>query len=95
MAAPDQLILVPAAKGKTRGTFMLTAAGGPVASFVIKVPPQLADRVKVIPSSGSLPSGGEVQVTVIVSGKAPLDADLAVNPGGITVTVLVAPGGGA
>jgi Sigma-70 region 2 len=93
VAAPDQLILVPAAKGKTRGTFVLAATGGPVASFVITVPPELADRIKVFPSSGSLPSGGEVQVTVTVSGKAPLDADLTVNPGGFTVTVLLAPGG--
>jgi hypothetical protein len=94
VAAPDQLILVPdkGDKGKARGTFVLTASGGPVGNFVITVPPQAADRVKVFPAAGSLPAGGQVQVTVTVAGKAPLDTDLTVNPGGITITVLLASG---
>ena len=95
MAAPSQLIGVPAAKGKTRATFTLTAVGGPVGKFAITVPPEMADRIKVSPSAGSLAPGGQVLVTVTIAGKAPLDADLTVNPGGLAVTVLLAPGGGA
>jgi hypothetical protein len=88
-AAPAELILVPA-KGKALGTFVLTAVGGPVGNFSITVPPGLADRVTVTPSAGSLPSGGQVLVTVTVAGKAALEAGLTVNPGTITVTVLLA-----
>jgi hypothetical protein len=91
VAAPDQLILVPA-KGNTRGTFVLTAVNGPVGHFVITVPPEMADRVKVTPASGSLPSGGVVTVTVTVAGQAALDALLTVNPGHLTIEVMLAPG---
>jgi hypothetical protein len=91
VAAPDQLILVPA-KGKTHGTFVLTAINGPVSHFVITVPPEMADRVKVTPASGSLPSGGVVTVTVTVAGQAALDALLTVNPGHLTIEVMLAPG---
>jgi hypothetical protein len=88
---PDQLILVPA-KGKTRGTFVLTAINGRVSHFVITVPPEVAGRVKVTPASGSLPSGGVVTVTVTVAGKAPVDTDLTVDPGAITIAVMLTPG---
>jgi Sigma-70 region 2 len=91
VAAPDQLILVPA-KGKARGTFVLTAINGPVGHFAITVPPEMARRVQVTPASGSLPSGGVVTVTVTVSGKAALDTGLTVNPGTITIEVMLAPG---
>jgi hypothetical protein len=86
VAAPDQLILL-SAKGKTQGIFVLTAAGGPVGHFEITVPPDAADRLKVSPSAGSLPSGGQVQVTVTVNGAAPLDTYLTVDPGNVAIEV--------
>jgi hypothetical protein len=93
--APAQLVLVPGkgkGKDKTLGTFVLTAVGGPVSGYTITVPPDVSGRVKVTPSSGSLPAGGQVTVTVTVSGKAALEADLIVSPGALTVTVLLASG---
>jgi hypothetical protein len=93
VAVPDQLILVPGkGKGKARGTFVLTAINGPVSDFVIMVPPEMADRVRVTPASGSLPSGGAITVTVTVAGKAALDTLLTVNPGNVTIEVMLAPG---
>jgi hypothetical protein len=90
VAAPARLALVvPAVGTKAHGAFVLTAVGGPVGDFVITVPAQMAARIKVSPYTGSLPAGGQVQVTVTVTGRTPFHTDLYVNPGNITVPLTV------
>ena len=86
--APDKLLLT-SAKGKAAsGFFVLTATGGPVGYYTIKVPADVAANVTVSPSAGSLPAGGYVAVTVTVTSKAALSTDLTVEPGNLTVTVV-------
>jgi len=89
-AAPARLALT-AVKGKAAtGTFILTAVGGPVSHYVIKVPAKLATKVAVSPSSGSLKSAGAwVGVTVTVKSRVSLHTHLTVNPGGRVITVLL------
>ena len=86
--APDKLLLT-SAKGKAAsGFFVLTATGGPVGYYTIKVPAGMAANVTVAPSAGSLPAGGYVVVTVTVISKAALSTDLTVEPGNLTVSVV-------
>jgi len=87
LAAPDKLLLT-SAKGKAaRGFFLLTATGGPVSEYTIKVPAAMAGKVTVSPPSGSLPAGGYVTVTVTVTSNVTLNTHVTVEPGNLTVTV--------
>ena len=88
LLAPDKLLLT-SAKGKAAsGFFVLTATGGPVGYYTIKVPAGVAGKVAVSPSAGSLPANGYVVVTVTVTSNAALSTDLTVEPGNLTVTVV-------
>ena len=82
---PNKLIL-SAVKGKAaRGTFILTAVGGPV-DFLIHSPNA---KVTVSPSSGSLSSAGSwVTVTVTVQSLVAVNAHIVVDPGNVVVTVV-------
>jgi hypothetical protein len=71
----------------------LTASGGPV-SWSITESSGLIGRLMVSPSSGRLASGQSVTVVLEVNGVASLDSRLTVNPGGITVTVVLGVGVG-
>jgi len=75
------------------GSITLTASGGPV-TWSITESSSLISRVSVFPSSGTLAAGQSVTVRVSVSGVLSLDSTLTVDPGGITVTVLVGLGVG-
>jgi hypothetical protein len=88
-ATPDELVLT-SAEGKTvSGKFLLTAVGGPVGHYVIRIPPGLAGKVAVAPAQGSLRAGGWVTVTVTVTSKGALTAHLTIDPGNLTVTVVL------
>jgi DNA-directed RNA polymerase specialized sigma24 family protein len=85
---PDQLLLT-AVKGKTvSGLFSVTAENGPV-SYTINVPAAMAGKIKVAPSKGSLPANGHVTVTVTVTSQVALNTYVAVEPGNITVPVVL------
>jgi hypothetical protein len=71
------------------GTFVLTALTGPVSHFTIRIPAAMATKVKVRPSGGSLPANGRVTITVTVISYVALNTYLTVDPGNITVTVLL------
>ncbi len=89
LLAPDQVLLT-LVKGQTaNGFFVLTAANGPVSSYTISVTGGMAGRVTVSPSAGSLNDGGYVQVIVRVTGAGPLTTRLTVEPGNLTVMVIV------
>ena len=69
------------------GTFVVTAASGPVPSYAVGVA-TLASKVKVTPAGGSLRVNGSVKVTVTVTSKVALSTDVIVEPGDLTVTVV-------
>ena len=88
VVTPDQLLLT-AAKGKTvSGHFSVTAENGPV-SYAIKVPAAMAGMIKVAPSKGSLPANKYVTVTVTVTSQVALTTYVTVEPGNITVPVVL------
>jgi hypothetical protein len=81
---PTSILLSPI----TGGSITLTASGGPV-RWSITEPSSLIGKLIVAPSAGTLASGQSVTVTLSVSGLASVDSQLTVNPGGITVRVLL------
>jgi hypothetical protein len=87
LVASDTLVLTSKKGQPASGFFVLTAGGGPVAHYAVSIPAGLAGNVQVAPSSGSLPAGGYVDVTVTVTGKGALTTHVIVAPGDLTVTV--------
>ena len=82
--------MLTATKGKAAsGLFVLTAAGGPVSHYTIQVPAAVAGKVAVSPSQGSLPAGGYVTVTVTVTSTVALSTYVTVEPGNLTITVVL------
>ena len=87
LAAPGKLVLT-AAKGKTvSGLFVLTATGGPVGEYSIRVPAAMAGQVTVSPPRGSLRAGRHVAVTVTVTSKVALSTHVTVKPGNLAIQV--------
>jgi hypothetical protein len=83
------MLLLTSKSGKpASGSFVLTAANGPVAHYTVRVPAGLAGKVRVAPTGGSLPAGGYVDVTVTVTSKVALTTHVIVAPGNLTVTVV-------
>jgi RNA polymerase sigma factor (sigma-70 family) len=76
-------------KGTAIGKFTLTAKGGPVSAYSITTGSALAGRISVSPSSGSLAAGASVTVTVTSTSLVALAGQLTVNPGGLTITVVL------
>ena len=87
--APDTLALTSTGGEAASGKFVLSAVGGPVSDYVIKIPAGLSGKLTVTPATGSLADGGSVTVTVTVTSKIALNTYVTVDPGGITVTVLL------
>jgi len=89
LAVPGRLVLT-AAKGKAvSGLLVLTATGGPVSEYAIEVPAAMAGKVMVSPSRGSLPANGYVAVTVTVTSNVALNTYLTVEPGNLTIEVML------
>jgi RNA polymerase sigma factor (sigma-70 family) len=86
---PTTILLSPV----TGGSLTLTASGGPV-TWSITEPSSLIGKLTVSPSSGTLASGRSATVALSVSGLASVDSHLTVNPGGISVTVVLSVGVG-
>jgi DNA-directed RNA polymerase specialized sigma24 family protein len=86
---PDELVLTSSSGKAVRGEFILSAVGGPVGHYAIKVPAALSGKIAVSPAAGSLVDGGWVTVTVTVTSKTALKSYVAVSPGGLTVTVVL------
>ena len=76
-------------KGTAIGKFTLTAKGGPVSAYSITAGSALAGRISVSPASGSLAAGASVTITVSSKSLVALDGKLTVNPGGLTITVVL------
>jgi hypothetical protein len=87
--APDALALTSTSGKAASGKFVLSAVDGPVSDYVIKVPAGLSGEMTVTPATGSLADGGSVTVTVTVTSKTALKTYVTVDPGGITVTVML------
>ena len=75
--------------GTATGTFTLTAEGGAVPDYSIKVGPALAGTLTVSPSSGSLSPGASVTITVTSTSLVAVDGKLTVDPGGHEVIVIL------
>src|SRR5271166_3313969 len=89
LAVPDKLLLT-STKGKAAsGSFLLTATGGPVSKYTIKVPAAMVGKVTVSPSNGSLPANGYVTVTVTATSDVTLNTYVTVEPGNLTITVML------
>ena len=88
LAAPASLALTAAAGKTVSGTFLLTAVGGPVSEYTITVP-VTAGKIMVAPTRGSLPAGGFVSVTVTMTSKVALNTAITVQPGDLTVRVVL------
>jgi RNA polymerase sigma factor (sigma-70 family) len=82
--SPTTLIVTPPGSG----TITLSASGGPV-DWAIREPPGLTKKVVVSPMSGTLAAGGTTTVSVSVRGPGKPHVHLVVNPGDMTVTVVV------
>ena len=88
VVAPDELTLTAAAGKTTSGYFVLATEGGPV-KYAIKVPAAVASRVKVSPSTGTVPAGAYLTVAVTVTSKVALNTYVIVEPGNLTVRVVL------
>lgn len=93
---PPQLVLDlsgggggKASSGARAKAFQLTAENGPVSGYTIVVPPNLPGTLIVSSSSGSLPRGGSVRITVTAVATVAFTADLTIYPGDIVVQVTV------
>jgi hypothetical protein len=82
-------LVLASVKGTAIGKFTLTAKGGPVSAYSITAGSALAGRISISPASGSLAAGASVTITVTSKSLVALDGKLTVNPGGLTITVVV------
>jgi RNA polymerase sigma factor (sigma-70 family) len=91
VASASSVTLTQNADGSLSGSFTLTAQGGDVSGYSIENP---SSGLSVSPTSGSLSSGQSVTISLSAPSATGLasETDLSVNPGGLTVAVLV-PGG--
>jgi hypothetical protein len=87
LVAPGKLMLTSKSGTPVRGSFVLTAAKGPVSNYTVRVA-AMPGRVTVAPAGGSLLADGHVEVTVTVTSKAGLTTHIIVQPGNLTVTVV-------
>lgn len=85
--APDKLMLTSKSGTPVSGSFVLTAAYGPVSHYTVQVT-AMPGRVTVAPAGGSLLTGGHAEVKVTVTSKAGLTTHIVVQPGNLTVTVV-------
>jgi hypothetical protein len=88
--APVKLVLTSVSGKPVSGSFVLTAANGPVPHFTVGVA-AFPGRVKVAPAAGSLLVNGHFTVTVTVTSKVALTTHVIVDPGHLTVTVVYKP----
>jgi hypothetical protein len=86
LVAPAKLTLTSVSGKPARGSFVLTAANGPVPHYTVRVA-ALAGQVKVAPAAGSLQANANITVTVTVTSKVALTTHIIVEPGNLTVTV--------
>jgi len=86
--SPASLDLV-SLNGTATGTLTLTADGGPISHYTVSVGSSVAGAISVSPSSGSLASGASVTVTVTSDSLVTVDAQITVNPGDHTVSVVL------
>src|SRR2546429_226151 len=86
---PAGRLALGAVKGTGIGKFTLTAKGGPVSPYSITAGSALAGHISVSPSSGSLAAGASVTITVTSTSLVALAGQLTVNPGGLTITVVL------
>ena len=87
LVAPYKLMLTSTSGTPARGSFVLTAANGPVSNYTVRVA-AMPGRVTVAPAGGSLLADGHVGVTVTVTSKAGLTTHIVVQPGNLTVMVV-------
>ena len=87
LVAPGKLMLTSKSGTPVSGSFVLTAANGPVSNYTVRVA-AMPGRVTVAPAGGSLLAGGHVEVTVTVTSKAGLTTHIVVQPGNLTVMVV-------
>jgi hypothetical protein len=87
LVAPGKLMLTSKSGTPASGSFVLTAANGPVSNYTVRVA-AMPGRVTVALAGGSLLAGGHVEVTVTVTSKAGLTTHIVVQPGNLTVTVV-------
>ncbi|HLJ99201.1 MAG TPA: sigma-70 family RNA polymerase sigma factor [Streptosporangiaceae bacterium] len=66
----------------------IRAQGGPV-SWSVSEPSSLLGKVNFAPASGTLQAGQSAVVNITVAGLASLDSVLIVNPGGLSVTIVL------
>ena len=86
--APDKLTLTAAQGKSVSGYFVLATESGPV-KYAIKIPAAVVGRVKVSPSTGSLPANYYLTVAVTVTSKVALNTYVTVEPGNLTVRVVL------
>ena len=87
LVAPGKLMLTSKSGTPASGSFVLTAANGPVSNYTVRVA-AMPGRVTVAPADGSIPVDGHVKVTVTVTSKVGLTTHIVVQPGNLTVTVV-------
>ena len=87
LVAPGKLMLTSKSGTPVRGSFVLTAANGPVSNYTVRVA-AMPGRVTVAPAGGSLLADGHVEVTVRVTSKTGLTTHIVVQPGNLAVTVV-------
>ena len=89
LSSSTSRLALASVKGTAVGKFTLTARGGPVSAYSVTAGSALAGRISVSPASGSLAAGASVTITVTSKSLVALDGKLTVNPGGLTITVVL------
>jgi len=74
--------------GLPEGTFTLTAENGPVSLYWLTVAASADGALTVSPSSGSLPEGQTVTITLSLTTRVSLDTQVLIEPGDVSITVL-------
>jgi hypothetical protein len=87
LVAPGKLMLTSKSGTPASGSFVLTAANGPVSNYTVRVA-AMPGRVTAVPADGSIAVSGHVKVTVTVTSKVGLTTHIVVQPGNLTVTVV-------
>ena len=86
LETPVKLALTSVSGKPVSGSFVLTAADGPIPYYTVSA--AMPARVTVAPAGGVLQAGGTVRVTVTVTSKVALTTQVMVEPGNLTVTVV-------
>jgi RNA polymerase sigma factor (sigma-70 family) len=88
VSASTVTLTIGANGGEPQGTFTLTAENGPVSLYWLTIGDSADGALTVSPSSGTLPEGQTVTITLSLTTRESLDTQVLIEPGDASITVL-------